>query len=108
MAMKPASPMIPPKPRPYRWIFCSPTQPPGCCGVSTPAGQRPRGARGCAAPAWTGNPLLRRAVQAYLAAAESAEGLVAGAGLDEADAERGGFAPTHPIDALSPSNNPVL
>ncbi|HXP55935.1 MAG TPA: hypothetical protein VN847_13320, partial [Streptosporangiaceae bacterium] len=39
-------------------------------------------------PAWTGNPLLRRTVQAYLAAAESVEGVVAGAGLDEADAER--------------------
>jgi polyhydroxyalkanoate synthase len=59
-------------------------------------------------PAWTGNPLLRRAVQAYLAAAESAEGLVAGAGLDEADAERVGFVLTNLIDALSPSNNPVL
>ena len=32
-------------------------------------------------PAWTGNPLLRRSVQAYLAAAQSAEALVAGAEL---------------------------
>ena len=35
-----------------------------------------------------GNPLLRRAMQAYLAAAETAEGVVADAGLDTADAER--------------------
>jgi polyhydroxyalkanoate synthase len=58
--------------------------------------------------AWTGNPLLRRAVQVYLAAAESAEGVVAGAGLDEADAERVGFVLTNLIDALAPSNNPLL
>src|ERR1700744_6106447 len=59
-------------------------------------------------PAWTGNPLLRRTVQAYLAAAESVEGVVAGAGLDEADAERVGFVLTNLVDALSPSNNPLL
>src|ERR1700761_6230574 len=59
-------------------------------------------------PAWTGNPLLRRTVQAYLAAAESVEGVVAGAGLDEADAERVGFVLTNLVDALAPSNNPLL
>jgi len=32
-------------------------------------------------PGWAGNPLLRRAMQAYLAAAQTAEGVVAEAGL---------------------------
>ena len=59
-------------------------------------------------PGWAGNPLLRRAMQMYLAAAETAEGLVAEAGLDWADSERVGFAVTNLIDALSPSNNPLL
>jgi polyhydroxyalkanoate synthase subunit PhaC len=59
-------------------------------------------------PGWVGNPLLRRAMQAYLAAAESAEGVVADAGLDEKDSERVGFVVTNLIDALAPSNNPLL
>jgi len=59
-------------------------------------------------PGWSGNPLLRRAMQAYLAAAQTAEGVVAGAGLDWADTERVGFVLTNTIDALAPSNNPVL
>src|SRR5690348_12079098 len=42
-------------------------------------------------PGWAGNPLLRRAMQAYLATAETAEGVVAEAGLDEKDTERVGF-----------------
>jgi polyhydroxyalkanoate synthase len=59
-------------------------------------------------PGWTGNPLLHRAMQAYLAAAETAEGVVAEAGLDEADSQRVGFVLTNLIDALAPSNNPLL
>src|SRR5256884_8599177 len=59
-------------------------------------------------PGWAGNPLLRRAMQAYLAAAETAQGVVAEAGLDEKDAERVGFVLTNMIDALAPSNNPLL
>src|SRR5580692_2996727 len=59
-------------------------------------------------PGWTGNPLLRRTMQAYLATAESVEGVVAQAGLDERDSERVGFALTNLIDALAPSNNPLL
>src|ERR1700734_417726 len=59
-------------------------------------------------PGWTGNPLLRRTLQAYLAAAQAAEGMVAEAGLDEADSQRVGFVLTNLIDALSPSNNPLL
>ena len=59
-------------------------------------------------PAWAGNPLLRRTLQAYLAATQTAEGVVAEAGLDQADAERVGFVLTNLIDALAPSNNPLL
>jgi len=59
-------------------------------------------------PGWAGNPLLRRAMQAYLATAQTAEGVVAEAGLDEKDAERVGFTLTNLIDALAPSNNPLL
>src|SRR5580693_2557673 len=59
-------------------------------------------------PAWAGNPLLRRTMQAYLAAAESVEGVVAEAGLDGPDADRVGFVVTNLIDALAPSNNPLL
>src|SRR5580693_4632055 len=59
-------------------------------------------------PGWAGNPLLRAALQAYLAVAESAQGVVAEAGLDEADSERVGFLLTNLIDALAPSNNPLL
>src|SRR5712691_2915251 len=59
-------------------------------------------------PGWAGNPVLRRAMQAYLAAGETAEGVVANAGLDEADSARIGFALTNLIDAMAPSNNPLL
>src|SRR5690348_4405094 len=57
---------------------------------------------------WAGNPLLRRTMQAYLAAVQMAEGVVAQAGLDEKDAERVGFVLTNLLDALAPSNNPLL
>src|ERR1700748_738263 len=59
-------------------------------------------------PGWAGNPLLRRAMQAYLAAAETTEGVVAEAGLDEKDAERVGFVTPNPSEALAPSNTPLL
>ena len=59
-------------------------------------------------PGWAGNPLLRRVLQGYLAAAQTAEGLAQDADLDWADTERAGFVLTNVIDALAPSNNPVL
>ena len=52
--------------------------------------------------------MLRRVLQAYLTAAQTAEGVVAGADLNWADAERVGFALTNLVDALAPSNSPVL
>ena len=59
-------------------------------------------------PAWPGNPVLHRVMQAYLAASQAAEGVVAGAGLDWADAQRAGFLLDNLVDALAPSNNPLL
>src|SRR6202046_2616517 len=59
-------------------------------------------------PGSTGNPVRPRAMQAYLATAETAEGVVAEAGLDESDSQRVGFVLTNLIDAMAPSNNPLL
>jgi polyhydroxyalkanoate synthase subunit PhaC len=58
-------------------------------------------------PAWTSNPLLRRLVQAYLAAGQTAEQLLADADLDWRDAERMRFVVDNLVQALAPSNNPV-
>jgi len=59
-------------------------------------------------PAWTENPLLRRSVQAYLAAAQTAEALVDGAELGWRDDTRMKFLLTNLIAAAAPSNNPLL
>jgi poly[(R)-3-hydroxyalkanoate] polymerase subunit PhaC len=59
-------------------------------------------------PAWKDNPLLRRFVQAYLAASSSAESLVEGAELGWRDDTRLKFLLTNLIAAASPSNNPLL
>jgi polyhydroxyalkanoate synthase len=59
-------------------------------------------------PGWAGNPLLRRVMQAYLAARETAGGLAADADLDWADTQRVGFVLENLVDAMAPSNNPVL
>jgi len=59
-------------------------------------------------PGWTGNPLLRRTMQAYLATTQTAEGIVTDVDLDEKDSERVGFVLTNLLDALAPSNNPLL
>lgn len=59
-------------------------------------------------PAWTGNPLLRRAMQAHLATARTAWELIEDADLDWRDDERIRFTATNIVDALAPSNVPVL
>jgi polyhydroxyalkanoate synthase len=59
-------------------------------------------------PAWTGNPLLRRAMQAHLASARTAWELIEDADLDWQDDERIRFTATNIVDALAPSNMPVL
>ena len=59
-------------------------------------------------PAWTGNPLLRRAMQTHLAAARATWELIEDADLDWQDDERIRFTATNLVDALAPSNVPVL
>jgi polyhydroxyalkanoate synthase len=59
-------------------------------------------------PAWSGNPLLRRLVQAYLATSETADLLVRDAALDWRDETRLRFLLDNLIEAAAPSNNPVI
>jgi polyhydroxyalkanoate synthase len=56
-------------------------------------------------PAWSQNPVLRRAVQAHLAASGAATELVEDAELGWADHERLRFAVGNLSDALAPSNS---
>ncbi len=59
-------------------------------------------------PAWTGNPLLRRIVQAYLATGQTVEGLAQDVPMEWKDAERIKFVAANLVEALSPSNNPLI
>ena len=59
-------------------------------------------------PAWTQNPLLRRIVQAYLAAGRTADEFVGEAGLGSRDDIRVRFLMGNLIEALSPSNLPLV
>ncbi|MGY2083675.1 PHA/PHB synthase family protein [Blastococcus sp. SYSU DS0539] len=59
-------------------------------------------------PAWTGNPLLKRAMQTHLATARTAWELIEDADLDWQDDERIRFTATNLVDALAPSNVPGL
>ena len=59
-------------------------------------------------PAWTGNGVLKRAMQAHLVAAQTATQLVDDAQLPYAEDERIRFSVTNIVEALAPSNNPVL
>jgi polyhydroxyalkanoate synthase len=59
-------------------------------------------------PAWTENPLLRRAVQGYLAAGRTTEQLVGDAALDWRDDQRVRFLTENLVEALSPSNVPLV
>jgi polyhydroxyalkanoate synthase subunit PhaC len=59
-------------------------------------------------PAWTGNGVLRRAMQAHLATARTAWELIDDADLDWQDDERIRFTATNLVDALAPSNIPVV
>jgi polyhydroxyalkanoate synthase subunit PhaC len=59
-------------------------------------------------PAWSENPLLRRVVQAYLAAGQTAEQLVGETELDWRDEQRLRFLVENLVEALSPSNVPLL
>jgi polyhydroxyalkanoate synthase len=59
-------------------------------------------------PAWSGNAVLRRIMQAYLATGAAATSLVEDVPLDWRDAERMRFAVTNLVEALAPSNSPLL
>ncbi len=59
-------------------------------------------------PAWSENPLLKRAVQTYLALGGTAEELLTDADLDWRDNTRLKFMLTNLIAASAPSNNPLL
>jgi polyhydroxyalkanoate synthase len=58
--------------------------------------------------AWQDNPLLRRTVQAYLAAETTAGALATDADLGWRDNERVRFVLDNVFDALAPSNNPLI
>ena len=58
--------------------------------------------------AWRDNPLLRRVLQAYLVTGRAATELVTDAELGWRDDERLSFVAENIVEALSPSNNPVL
>ena len=59
-------------------------------------------------PAWQGNALLKRTMQAYLAANETVNKLFDDAELDWRDAERIRFLLDVITEGLSPSNNPFI
>jgi polyhydroxyalkanoate synthase len=59
-------------------------------------------------PAWTGNPLLRRILQAYLATGSCIEQLVGDAGLGWRDERRVRYLTENLVAALAPSNVPLL
>jgi len=58
--------------------------------------------------AWSGNPLLRRTLQTYLALAQTSEELLADAELGWRDNTRLKFVLTNLVAASAPSNNPYL
>jgi len=59
-------------------------------------------------PAWTDNALLRRIVQSYLAAGQTAGQLIQDAGLGPRDEKRVRFGAGNLIEAVSPSNVPLV
>ena len=67
-----------------------------------------KGDKRFADPAWRGNPLLHRTMQAYLATNGTVDQLFSDANLDWRDAERIRFVLDFLSEGLSPSNNPVL
>jgi polyhydroxyalkanoate synthase len=67
-----------------------------------------KGDKRFADPAWRGNPLLHRTMQAYLATNNTVDQLFSDANLDWRDAERIRFVLDFLTEGLAPSNNPVL
>jgi polyhydroxyalkanoate synthase subunit PhaC len=77
-------------------------------GAGTSALGPDRRDRRFADPAWTGNALLRRIVQSYLAAGQTADQLIQDAGLGPRDEKRVRFGAGNLIEAVSPSNVPLV
>jgi polyhydroxyalkanoate synthase subunit PhaC len=67
-----------------------------------------KGDKRFADPAWQGNPLLKRTMQAYLATNNTVNQLFSDAHLHWRDAERMRFVLDVLTEGLSPSNNPLL
>jgi polyhydroxyalkanoate synthase len=67
-----------------------------------------KGDKRFADPAWRGNPLLRRTMQAYLATNNTVDQLFSDADLDWRDAERIRFVLDVLTEGLAPTNNPIL
>jgi polyhydroxyalkanoate synthase subunit PhaC len=59
-------------------------------------------------PAWQDNPLLRRIMQGYLAAAETADELLVDASLDWRDHDKMRFVLDNLVEGLAPTNNPLI
>ena len=59
-------------------------------------------------PAWQNNPLVKRSMQAYLAANETVDKLFADTQLDWRDAEHLRFVLDVVMEGISPSNNPLI
>ena len=77
-------------------------------GVGTSVLAPPKRDRRFTDPAWTENWLLRRIVQAYLAAGTTAEELAGDSALDWRDDKRVRFLVENLEEALSPSNVPLV
>jgi polyhydroxyalkanoate synthase len=67
-----------------------------------------KGDKRFADPAWVGNPILKRTMQAYLAANKSVDQLFSDARLDWRDAERMRFVLDFVTEGLAPSNIPFV
>jgi polyhydroxyalkanoate synthase subunit PhaC len=59
-------------------------------------------------PGWSHNPVLRRVAQAYLATVGAVDGIVEGADLEWRDHHRVRFLAENLLEALAPSNVPLL
>jgi polyhydroxyalkanoate synthase subunit PhaC len=80
----------------------------GRIGIGTSTVAPSKRDRRFADPAWTENPLLRRVAQSYLAAGRTADQLVGDAELDWRDDERMRFFTENLVEALAPSNLPLV
>ncbi len=67
-----------------------------------------KGDRRFSDPAWQSNPLMKRSMQAYLAADDTVDGLLSDVDLSWRDAERVRFVRDVVMEGLAPSNNPVI